>query len=198
MENDRGIQIDISGPIDPIFSGTPITDIAPAISSIPKSIFKIGEEKIFIIKKYLQLIWDFYFRLNDQGRLINVSEMLDNCFSLFITDQLRVADKYWKEHASANLRELTDKLSIDNYSQALTCIDNNDLDVSSNFKKIQDIRACLHNCAHFRTESCIENAKVLLNITDQKITDEQIFDNIVANYLMSIYFIVSKCKGKRI
>lgn len=190
MENSEETKL-----VDPAFSGVPITGIAPAVSSDPKSIFKIGDDKVFVIKKYLQLVWDVYCKANDKGRLINVSEMLDNSFSLFSTTQLRADDGFWKEHASANLRELTDDLSRENYSEALTCIDKDDPDIANSFKNIEDLRSkCLHNCAHFRTTACIDNAKEFFKITDQLVGDDEIFDQIVTSYLISIYAVVSKCK----
>jgi hypothetical protein len=199
MEDNKDEQKKVDKLTDPVFQGIPIesnpqTGIAPEVSSIPRSIFKIGEEKIFVIKKYLQLIWDIYCKNNDGGRLINVTEILDNCFSLFSVTELRGQDVFWKEHASANLRELSYKLSRENYREALTCIDIDNLEVSSYFDDVDRKIDCLHNCAHFRTVACINNTKTLLNITDPNISDDEVFDQLVASYLNSIYVILSKCK----
>lgn len=187
--------------VDPAFVGIPVqsggsTGIAPAVASHPKSIFRIGEDNIFVIKKYLQLVWDVYCKANDGGRLLNITDMMDNIFSLFTTSQLRGGDVYWREHASANLRELTDDLSRDNFSEAFVCIDPTNRDVANDFKIIEEIRSkCLHNCAHFRTQACIDNAREYLGLqSDTTKTDDQIFDEIVTLYLASLLSIFSRCK----
>lgn len=187
--------------VDPAFVGIPVesggtTGVAPAVASHPKSIFRIGEDKIFVIKKYLQLVWDVYCKANDGGRLLNITEMMDNIFSLFTTSQLRGGDIYWKEHACSNLRELTYKLSRENFSEALVCIDLTNQDVINDFNVFEEIRGdCLHNCAHFRTQACIDNARKYLKVqNDNTVTDDQVFDEIVTLYLLAIFSVFSRCK----
>ncbi len=201
MENSSADQNSIPNLVDPDFSGGAIggageIGTAPAVVSIPTSIFQIGDDRLFKMKKYLQLVWDFYCRSNDAGRPMDIEKIMSNCFSLFSVNQLRGSDIFWKEHASANLRELTDNLLREHYGNALTCIDLQNQDILNNFKTVDDIRnQCLHNCAHFRTQACIDNARNLLSVTDTSITDDKIFDQIVTVYLHSIYLIVSQCNN---
>ncbi len=187
-------------PVDPDFSagsigGVSAVGTAPAAVSLPTSIFQIGDDRIFKIKKYLQLVWDFYGRSKDAGRPMDIEKIVNNCFSLFSVSQLRNADVFWKEHASANLRELTDVLSREDFGNALTCIDLQNQDILNHFKMIDDARACLHHGAHFRIRACIDGAKTLLNITDATVMDDEVFDQLVTLYLYSIYLVVSQCNN---
>lgn len=184
--------------IDPAFASKAIPSttqagVAPAVVSVPISIAKFGRKKDFVIRKYLQLIWDFDHEFNDSGRDINVEKIITNCRSL-ITGELRGRDPFWKEHASANLRELTFGLTRDSYNNALSSVDITNQEIIGYFDTVEQIVVrCLHQGAHFRIGGCIENAKDILTITDNSITDDEVFDRLAAFYLFNVYKILAKC-----
>ena len=144
------------------------------------SFVNLPQSTIEVVDVCVRVVWV----MGNYRKIVEPRDIIHNVQQIFISEEIKSKNKYWKEHCAASLREIVDNHFEPNCNRFLKCIPKRNL--SEEDKKICEsliqYKCFLNDFAHFK-KGAIDIAKEILNKQTLKEINEQVFDKICTNFI---------------
>ncbi len=171
---------------DPILAGQPSISTGGA----EYDFVNLSESVIEVVSINVQLVW-VMGRFNKSTTPIRV---IKNAQNMFLSEEIKSRDEFWKEHCAASMRELMDKHFHQNCARFLASVPKRQHsdDARKLHERLNKHKDFLNDFSHFK-HSAIEHAKVLLGRNVASLGEED-FDKLCTSFLIDLsdYFSFKK------
>lgn len=143
--------------------------------SLPKSVIEI-------INACIQVVWV----MGKYEKNVEPRDIIFNAQQMFISEEIKSKDNFWKEHCAGSLRELVDNHFETNCLRFLkTAPRRNESDETKQLcEKLSDFKEFLNDFAHFKN-TAVGGAKNLVTPVPEEI-NEQVFDKICTAFIFHL------------
>ncbi len=163
---------------DPILreqASIPTNGLEYSFVSLPRS-------TIEIVDACIRVVWV----MGSYGKIIEPREIIYNAQKMFISEEIKSQDNFWKEHCAGSLRELVDNHFEANCLRFLKCIPKRDEsdETKQLCEKLRDFKEFLNDFAHFK-DTATSKAQNLITPAPTEIS-EQVFDKICTAFIFHL------------
>jgi len=163
---------------DPILreqKGIPTNGLEYSFVNLPKSVIEI-------VDACIRVVWV----MGNYGKTVEPRDIVYNAQQMFINEEIKAKDNFWKEHCAGSLRELVDSHFEANCLRFLKFAPKrSESDETKQLcEKLSDFKEFLNDFAHFK-DTAVTGAQNLITPAPVEIS-EQVFDKICTAFIFHL------------